>query len=318
MSEDITPILEATLYHSFNLTLFFKYFFTMKKFPVLIVCIVFIIAFPMFTDAQTKQDSIKTRVETIDGNEYIGTVQEKTADKIRLKTEKLGEITILSTDIKRISEVTQAIAKDGTYWLDNPQATRYFWAPNGYNLKKGEGYYQNVWVFFNQAVYGFTDHLSAGVGVVPLFLFAGAPTPVWITAKFSLPVVENKFNLGAGALVGTVIGESNTGFGILYGISTIGSKDKNLNIGLGWAFAGGEMAKNPTVNISAMIRTGPKGYFITENYFIGTTDEFVVMMMIGGRRIIKRVGLDFGAVIPISSEMDGFVVAPWLGFTIPF
>jgi len=290
----------------------------MKKFPVLIVCIVFIIAFPMFTDAQTKQDSIKTRVETIDGNEYIGTVQEKTADKIRLKTEKLGEITILSTDIKRISEVTQAIAKDGTYWLDNPQATRYFWAPNGYNLKKGEGYYQNVWVFFNQAVYGFTDHLSAGVGVVPLFLFAGAPTPVWITAKFSLPVVENKFNVGAGALVGTVIGESNTGFGILYGISTIGSKDKNLNIGLGWAFAGGEMAKNPTVNISAMIRTGPKGYFITENYFIGTTDEFVVMMMIGGRRIIKRVGLDFGAVIPISSEMDGFVVAPWLGFTIPF
>lgn len=280
--------------------------------------LVSLIILPFFSDAQTKQDSIKTRVETIDGNEYIGVIQEKTADKIRLKTDKLGEITILTSDIKRISEVTQAIAKDGTYWLDNPQATRYFWAPNGYNLKAGEGYYQNVWVFFNQAVFGLTDHISAGAGVVPLFLFAGAPTPAWITAKFSVPVVENKFNLGAGALVGTVIGEEKTGFGILYGISTFGSKDKNLNIGLGWAFAGGEMAKNPTVNISGMIRTGPKGYFITENYFIGTTDEFVVMMMIGGRRIIKRTGLDFGAVIPISSAMDGLVVAPWLGFTIPF
>lgn len=280
--------------------------------------LVSLIILPFFSDAQTKQDSIKTRVETIDGNEYIGIIQEKTADKIRLKTDKLGEITILTSDIKRISEVTQAIAKDGTYWLDNPQATRYFWAPNGYNLKAGEGYYQNVWVFFNQAVFGLTDHISAGAGVVPLFLFAGAPTPAWITAKFSVPVVENKFNLGAGALVGTVIGEEKTGFGILYGISTFGSKDKNMNIGLGWAFAGGEMAKNPTVNISGMIRTGPKGYFITENYFIGTTDEFVVMMMIGGRRIIKRTGLDFGAVIPISSDMDGLVVAPWLGFTIPF
>ena len=290
----------------------------MKKLFILIACIVFILVCPMFTDAQTQQDSIKTRIETIDGNEYIGVIREKTDDKIRLKTDKLGEITILTSDIKRISEVTQAIAKDGTYWLDNPQATRYFWAPNGYNLKSGEGYYQNVWVFFNQAVFGLTDHISAGAGVVPLFLFAGAPTPAWITAKFSVPVVENKFNLGAGALVGTVIGEEKTGFGILYGISTFGSKDKNLNVGLGWAFAGGEMAKNPTLNISAMIRTGPKGCFITENYFIGTTDEFVLMMMVGGRRIIKRVGLDFGVVIPISSEMDGLIVAPWLGFTIPF
>jgi hypothetical protein len=290
----------------------------MKNIIAGLTLLVALIVLPFLSDAQTQQDSIKTRIETLDGNEYIGVIQEKSSDKIRLKTDKLGEITILSTDIKRISEVTQAIAKDGTYWLDNPQATRYFWAPNGYNLKAGEGYYQNVWVFFNQAVFGITDHISGGVGVIPLFLFAGAPTPAWITAKFSLPVVENKFNLGAGALVGTVIGEANTGFGILYGISTIGSKDKNLNIGLGWAFAGGEMAKNPTVNISAMIRTGPKGYFITENYFIGTTDQFVVMMMIGGRRIIKHTGLDFGVVIPISSEMDGLFVAPWLGFTIPF
>jgi len=292
----------------------------MKNLPAAftLLLVLVLIILPFFSDAQTQQDSIKTRVETIDGNEYIGVIKEKTADKIRLKTEKLGEITILTSDIKRISEVAQAIAKDGTYWLDNPQATRYFWAPNGYNLKAGEGYYQNVWVFFNQAVFGLTDHISAGVGVIPLFLFDGAPTPAWLTAKFSLPIVENKFNLGAGALVGTVIGEEKTGFGILYGISTFGSKDKNLNVGLGWAFAGGEMAKNPTVNISAMIRTGPKGYFITENYFIGMTDEFVVMMMIGGRRIIKRTGLDFGALIPISSEMDGFIAIPWLGFTIPF
>ncbi|HAQ18056.1 MAG TPA: hypothetical protein DCR40_02345 [Prolixibacteraceae bacterium] len=290
----------------------------MKTFLSILALIICLIGIPVLSGAQNNQDSIKYRIETIDGNEYIGKILQRSADKIRIKTEKLGEISILTSDIKRISEVTQTIAKDGTYWLDNPQSTRYFWAPNGYNLKSGEGYYQNVWVFFNQAVYGFTDHISAGVGVVPLFLFAGAPTPAWLTAKFSVPVAENKFNLGAGALVGTVIGEEKTGFGILYGISTFGSKDKNLNIGLGWAFAGGEMAENPTVNISAMIRTGPKGYFITENYFIGTPDEFVVMMMVGGRRIIKRVGLDFGAVIPISSEMEEFIVAPWLGFTIPF
>ena len=289
-----------------------------KVLSVSVLLFVILFGIPILSDAQNSQDSIKYQVETIDGNEYIGFILKQTSESIRIKTKKLGEISIPQSEIKKIIQLNDVQAKAGTYWLDNPQSTRYFWAPNGYNLKKGEGYYQNVWILFNQAVYGFTDHFSAGVGTVPLFLFAGTATPVWVTAKFSGPVVENKFNLGAGALIGTVIGEENTGFGILYGITTFGSKDKNLNVGLGWGFAGGEMAKNPTVNVGAMIRTGPKGYFITENYFIGTPNEFVVIMMVGGRRIIKRTGLDFGAVIPIAEDMGGFVAIPWLGLTIPF
>ena len=283
-----------------------------------ILTTIFLISIPVLSKAQNNQDSIKSRIETKDGNEYIGIIKEHLADKIRIKTEKLGEITILTADIKTISEVSQANFKNGTYWLDNPQSTRYFWAPNGYNLKQGEGYYQNVWVLFNQAVYGITNHFSAGIGTVPLFLFASPYTPAWITAKFSIPVVENKFNLGAGALMGTVIGESNTGFGILYGIATFGSKDQNLNIGLGWGYADGEIASNPTVNISGMIRTGAKGYFITENYFIGTPDNFIVLMSLGGRRIIKHTGLDFGAFIPLGKDVDSFIAIPWLGLTIPF
>lgn len=268
--------------------------------------------------AQTAQDSIKSQVETVDGNTYIGIIVEQTADNVRIKTDKLGELNIPRSEIKRIIEVGAVKSKDGSYWLDNPQATRYFWAPNGYNLKEGEGYYQNVWVLFNQAVYGLTDNFSAGIGMMPLFLLGAEATPAWLTAKFSAHLVENKFNLGAGALLGTVIGEENTTFGILYGISTFGSKDKNLNVGLGWAFAGGEMAKSPTVNISGMVRVTSRSYFITENYFIGGSDIFVLITMFGGRSIIKRVGLDYGIVVPFSSDMDGFIAAPWLGFTIPF
>lgn len=281
--------------------------------------LVFLILFSPFTNAQTARDSVKSQIETMDGNEYIGIILNQTPKSIRLKTEILGEISIPRSEIKRITPLSATKSKDGTYWLDNPQATRYFWAPNGYNLKAGEGYYQNVWVLFNQATVGLTDYFSAGVGVVPLFLFEGAPTPVWVTAKFSLPVVENKVNLGAGALLSTVVGEdTDASFGILYGISTFGSKDRNLNIGLGWGFADGEMAKNPTLNISGTIRTGARGYFITENYLIGTPEETVVVTMVGGRRIIKRVGLDFGVVMPFSNEMEGFIAVPWLGLTVPF
>ena len=287
--------------------------------PRLTLLLLSLLLFSLFSNAQGTQDSIKSQVETLDGNEYIGIILNQSPESIRLKTEVLGEITIPQSEIKRITPLSATKSKDGVYWLDNPQATRYFWAPNGYNLKAGEGYYQNVWVLFNQAVVGLTDYFSAGVGVMPLFLFEGAPTPVWVTAKFSLPIVENKINLGAGALMSTVVGgDTESGFGILYGISTFGSKNQNLNIGLGWGFADGEMAKNPTLNISGTIRTGARGYFITENYLIGTPDETVVISMIGGRRIIKRVGLDFGVVMPFSSEMEGFYAVPWLGLTIPF
>lgn len=289
-----------------------------KKLSYRIILIIFLISISISSNAQNNQDSIKYQIETVDGNEYIGTILNQTPEVIRIRTEKLGEISIPQSEVKKIAQLSAVKSKDGTYWPDNPQSTRYFWAPNGYNLKRGEGYYQNVWILFNQAVYGITNHFSAGIGTVPLFLFGGAPTPAWITAKFSVPVVENKFNLGAGALMGTVIGESNTGFGILYGIATFGSKDQNLNVGLGWGYAGGEMASNPTINISGMIRTGAKGYFITENYFIGTPDNFMVLMSLGGRRIIKHTGLDFGAFIPIGGDIGSFVAIPWLGLTIPF
>lgn len=277
-----------------------------------------LIGVSLFTNAQNSQDSIKSQVETMDGNTYIGIILEQTNETISIKTDKLGEISIPRSEVKRITQLTVTKSKDGTYWLENPQSTRYFWAPNGYSLKKGEGYYQNVWIMFNQAVYGFTDHFSGGVGVVPMFLFAGASTPAWITAKFSVPVVKDKVNLGVGALAGTVIGEENTGFGIIYGISTFGTRDKNLNIGLGWGYAGGEMASNPTVSIGGMIRTGAKGYLITENYFIGTPENFIVLMSVGGRRIIQKAGLDFGLWIPLGADMDSFIAIPWLGFTIPF
>jgi hypothetical protein len=197
------------------------------------------------------------------------------------------------------------------------QSTRYFWSPNGYGLKKGEGYYQNIWVLWNQFAYGLSDNFSIGGGIIPLFLFGGTPTPVFITAKFSIPVVENKFNLGAGAIAGTILGEEETGFGILYGISTFGTPDNNVTFGLGYGFAGGEWASSPMINVNGMFRVSSRGYFITENYYINAGGENLVLITLGGRSIIKKAALDYGLVIPIA-DIGQFVAIPWLGFTVPF
>jgi hypothetical protein len=289
---------------------------TMKKIIVYIFLSFILISSPGLSKAQT-QEPEKSRIETIDGNEFIGIILEKNTETIKIKTDNLGEITIKASDIKKIDSITQKMIKNGTYWIDNPQSTRYFWTPNGYNLKAGEGYYQNVWIMFNQAVYGFTDNFSAGIGTIPLFLFGGTSTPAWITLKYSVPVVKDKINLGAGALMGTVVGDGGFG-GILYGISTFGSKDKNMTLGLGYAFGGGKIASTPLINVSGIIRTGANGYLITENYLVIDSGSAAGVMMVGGRRIIRHFGLDFGLGIPFGSGINSFFAFPWLGFTVPF
>jgi len=277
----------------------------------------FLLILTLSVKSQTTNDTTLVNIETVDGNEFIGQIVIEDSLKIVIKTEKLGEISIFRSDIKRqeILEVQQI--KEGKYWFPNPQSTRYFWSPNGYGLKKGEGYYQNIWVLWNQFAYGLSDNFSIGGGIIPLFLFGGTPTPVFITAKFSIPVVENKFNLGAGAIAGTILGEEETGFGILYGISTFGTPDNNVTFGLGYGFAGGEWASSPMINIIGMFRISSRGYFITENYYINAGGENVVLITLGGRRIIKKAALDYGLVIPIA-DIGQFVAIPWLGFTVPF
>lgn len=270
------------------------------------------------SSAQDQADTLTYYIQTTDGNTYRGQILARDSSSVLFDLERFGEHRFLKEEIKKLQLLDKEKMIDDEYWMDNPQATRYFFSPNAYGLKMGEGYYQNVWVLVNSFAVGITDYFSIGGGVVPLFLFAGSPTPVWITPKFSVPVAKEKFNLGGGALLGTVLGEEETGFGILYGISTLGSKDKNVSLGLGYGYAGGDWAKAPMINLNTMIRFGPKGYFISENYFIQTEGTTALILSLGGRHIIQNAGLDYGLIIPFISEMDSFIAFPWLGITIPF
>ena len=255
-------------------------------------------------------------IETTDGNEFLGEIVKENDELIVLKTKDFGEISIFKNKIKSREDVEPQQIKGGKLWFGNPQSTRYFWAPNGYGLKKGEGYYQNIWVLWNQVSYGVTDNFSVGGGIIPLFLFAGSPTPVFATAKFSVPVVKNKVNVAGGAIVGAVLGEYETGFGILYGISTFGTPDNNISLGLGYGFTGEEWAPAPTINLSGMFRLGSRAYFLTENYFFSAEGENLFLTSLGGRWIIKKAALDFGLFLPLNA--GEFIAFPWLGFTIPF
>jgi len=268
--------------------------------------------------AQSMEEPVLVRIQTVQGNDFIGTVVSEDSEVVVLQTDSFGEIRIRKMDIKTRTLVDTTKIKEGVFWPDNLQSTRYFWTPNGYGLHEGEGYYQNIWVLYNQVSYGFTKRFSVSAGMVPLFLFYGGSTPIWIVPKFSIPVQHEKVNIGAGAFIGTVLGESEGGFGIVFGTTTFGSRDRNVNLGLGWGYAGGSFADFPIINVSFMSRVGPKGYFISENYYINLYDSGLLLLSFGGRRMLGNVGLDFALYLPFATEMDGFVALPLLGLTIPF
>jgi hypothetical protein len=284
----------------------------------LILVLFFVIILNTFAFAQPiEKDTAVLRIETRDGNEFVGKIISEDSEKIYFFTENFGEISILKKDIKSREKVNIQQIRDGKIWFPNTQSSRYFWSPNGYGLRKGEGYYQNIWVLWNQFAYGVTDNFSLGGGIIPLFLFDGAPTPVFFTPKFSFPVEKDKFNIGAGALVGTILGETDASFGILYGLTTFGTPDNNVSIGMGYGFAGGEWASSPMVNFNGIFRLSDRWYFITENYYVNTNGEGFGLLTLGGRWIIKKAALDFGLVVPVQPDI-GFIAIPWLGFTVPF
>lgn len=255
---------------------------------------------------------------TDDGNRFVGKIIKSSEKQIVINANYYGKIVIQKSRIRDIKALEVLEEKNDQLWLPNPQSSRYFWSPSSYGLKTEEGYYQNVWVLFNQVSYGFTDHFTVGLGTVPLFLMGGEATPVWVTPKLSFPVIKNKFNMGAGVIAGTLWGEDESSFGIAYGIGTLGDRNANVTLGAGWAFADNELNKNVIINASGLLRVSDKTYLIAENYFFTADRDVVVLSLIGARTVWSKLSLDYGLVLPLNAFDESFMAIPWLGLVLPF
>lgn len=285
----------------------------MKKTFFLSLILFFSISLSSVLYAQ--EEKIFVTVNTVDGNQYTGTVVSENTEFIELNTEALGVLKIMKSNIESRSEARGKM-RDGKLWLDNTQSTRYFWAPNGYNLRKGEGYYQNILVFWNQASYGFTDNFSVGAGIIPLFLFGKETaeyTPFFVIPKFSIPIMKDKLNVGLGAVVGTA-GFQNF-LALPFGVLTIGNREKNLTFGAGGFFLEGENS-DPFFTVSGMLRVSRNTYLMSENYFV-TTPDLQTVVSLGARSIFRRVSIDYGLVFPLPND-SGIFAMPFLGISIPF
>jgi len=146
-------------------------------------------------------------IELKDGSQIMGTFLSKDSTTIVIKTSALPKVEIPMDKIQTIKEINLTNFKNGKYWFPNPNATRYLFSPSAFNLRRGEGYYQNTMLTLNSFNVGLTDNISIGGGFelisTIISLTASNSTgstfaPIFfLTPKVGFRVNE-KFNAGGG------------------------------------------------------------------------------------------------------------------------
>lgn len=238
-------------------------------------------------------------VELVSGSSFVGVLVAQRETELDFTTADLGRITVQKLNIRRLVPLSTAQAQRG--WEPVGNGTRMFFAPTARNLRKGEGYVQNIDLFLFGANYGITDNISLGV-LLPIIPGLGAGV-LAVTPKVSVPVNE-KFNIGGGVLYARAFGFNESGgAGIGYGVATYGSADNNATLGLGYAFVDGERESTPIVVIGGATRISRRFSLLNETYIAG--DGF--LGLIGGRLAATRLSGSLGFVY--GSSVGGFYPA---------
>ena len=261
---------------------------------------------------------------TNDDKTFTGLIVSQNEKEVTLKTESLGDLVISNAKIKDIKIVEKEEIINGKYFFPNPHPTRYFFGPSAIPLKKGEGYFQNVWVFANSVQIGITDHFSMGGGMVIPILF-------FVTPKFGYKVADY-VHVGGGAIIASTISTSfSFGVAAAYGSVTLGNNENNFTLNLGWGAvnqensnsttgnskASWELSKKPIVTYSGMVRIARKFALVSENWVFSTKDyenssnsatidqysyNYHTVMSAGFRFLGEKSSFDFGLVVPIIKD----------------
>jgi len=247
-----------------------------------------------------------------DGTTYNGTFQSKTDSTLTIFAGNT-KIELKTYEIKSFKEIDKSRYIKGKYWFPNPHHTRYLFGPSAFNLKKGEGYYQNTYAVLNTFNYGVTDHFTLGAGTELISLFAGYPILI-LTPKIGGYKLSDKWYAGGGAFLG--FSQDGSG-GIGYGILSYGNEDSNITFGTGWAFSNSDLASNPVLTISGMHRFARSAAFITENWLV-PIDGYVPVFSYGLRFFGERMAVDIAFINTPEVAKEIVIGIPFIDFVYKF
>ncbi|HUQ82307.1 MAG TPA: hypothetical protein VM076_14240 [Gemmatimonadaceae bacterium] len=254
-----------------------------------------------------------------DGSSIVGRITEIGADTVRFAA-SAGMLSIAKADITSLQDVaTSSVRKGGEVWPANPNATRLLFAPTGRMLEKGEGYFNDTYLFLLSVHGGISSRFSLGGGLSVLPLDDFTDNALYIMPKVGV-YASPKLNVAVGGLAGVVGGafddDQNAGFGILYAAGTAGSPDQSVTFGTGLAYAGGDFADRPVLMLGADMRLGRRVSFVTENYLI-PNDDVNGVVSYGLRFFGEKLSADL-AFWNAPGEKMVFPGIPYVSFSVKF
>jgi hypothetical protein len=268
------------------------------------------------TPVSESTDSIR-KITMIDGTVFIGVLVSETSQTISLETRYLGIIDLSRNDIQQIEVLDSDSMEGGESWFENPNSTRYLFGPSAIPLKKGEGYYQNVYVILQSFNYGLTKNISIGAGFDVITPFVREVPPFFfITPKASFRLGE-KVHLGGGLLYANTAAFEISGFGIGYGIFTYGTAENNITAGLGWGFIEGDFTEGPIVTLSGMARVSRRLGLVSENWIV-PVDGYYGVLSYGLRFMSEKITVDLAFINNPDIFSEIFIGIPYVDFVIKF
>ena len=271
------------------------------------------------TDTTLSKSMVGKRwiVETRDGSVIQGVFVGQNETGIILRTESAGDVVIPHAQIKSTKIVEEDRMRNGEYWFENPNATRYLFGPSAFSLKKGEAYYQNTYLVLNSFNVGVTDHITVGGGFELITTFSGNPS-FYITPKATFEI-NDKWRAGGGLLYANVMGNDVEfgGLGMGYGIATYGNSDDNATLGVGYGFVDGDFSSKPFVTLSGMKRVSRRIALVTENWFV-PTDDYYGVLSYGLRFMGERITVDLAFLNNRDIASEIAIGVPYVDFVIKF
>lgn len=255
-------------------------------------------------------------LSTRDGSTNIGRITHIRESEIEFKTD-FGKITIPISKIKDIKIVASSSIKNGRYWFPNPNATRLYFSPTARMLGQGEGYFSDYYVFFPGVSYGVTNNITIGGGM-SLFPGGGVNKQIY----YLTPKVGIKASKHLSCAVGTLLIKLPAIFdndshkaGVLYGVSTYGTPDKNLTFGFGYGFVDGTFAEKPMLLIGGEKRLSRRIAFVSENWIFPGVDHPLISY--GLRFFGESLSIDL-AFLNVWGDDSAYTTVPYMDFVFKF
>jgi hypothetical protein len=204
---------------------------------------------------------------------------------------------------------------NGELWAETPTYSRLLVAPTAIPLGKNEAYFSDFYIFFTSVAYGVSDRFTLGLGST---LF---PSSNWFenNLMYVLPklalVVQPTFSFSIGARMARVPDSDVRSVGVLYGVATKGGRENNLTVGVGWGYAGNDLARQPVLTLGGQRRISRRVALISENWALpGST----VILTSGWRFLGERLSVDLAFASAVTHGSGISPPLPVIGFSKKF